>query len=218
LVRANPTFFPQTEAQGHARAEYVFELIKRHMGMAKWPCELKAYERREPNVRVAEHAFVRSPSEPSGYFTLKDGVATITYASDLVTDPRSLISTLAHELAHYLLASIREPSPGGADAHELDTELAVAYVGFGLFAANQAFSFGQHQDPFGQGWSSRRMGYLSERTWAFALALFGVCAGIAIPDEALKPNIAELVRKAAKYLEKRSELTSRFLVVSNRTT
>jgi len=61
LVRANSTFFPQTQAEGHARAEYGFELIERHMGMADWRCELQAYERLEPNVRVAEHAFVRSP-------------------------------------------------------------------------------------------------------------------------------------------------------------
>lgn len=52
LVRANSKFFPPTEAKGHARAEYVFELIKRQMGMADWPCELRAYERREANLRT----------------------------------------------------------------------------------------------------------------------------------------------------------------------
>ncbi len=79
-------------------------------------------------------------------------------------------STLAHELSHYLLATVHAPIPGGNDLNELATEFTVAYCGFGVFGANAAFTFEQHQDNFGQGWSSSRSGYFSERTWAFTIA------------------------------------------------
>ena len=61
--------------------------------------------------------------------------------------------------------------PGGREAHELTTELCVAYSGFAVFGANAAFQFEPvSRTPAVRAGSSQRHGYFSERTWAFALA------------------------------------------------
>jgi hypothetical protein len=203
LVLATREFFPPTHAEGHERALYVLERVKLWMGMQDWEAELHAEKRGEDLQRIGTFARLQYRRRaPDGTFRIEDGQAIVTYAADLVAQPRRLIITLSHELAHYLLASIREPIPGGDELHELATELAVAYCGFGLFGANDAFNFEQHQDVFGQGWRAGRRGYLSESTWAFAIALFATLKEIEIPKGELKAGVADLTRKATRYLKR----------------
>jgi hypothetical protein len=206
LVTASRECFPPTDTEGHARALYVFEQVKQLMGMQNRPCTLRAFERSPDNHRVGLYAQVQRGGTANGTFQIRDGEVIIRYASDLVTQPRQLIATFAHELSHYLLATIMKPIPGGNDLHELTTELTVAYTGFGIFGANAAFRFEQHQDSFGQGWSASRSGYFSEPTWAFALAMFAHLRQVELPRDQLKPSIGDLTRKAGRYLEKRPAL------------
>jgi hypothetical protein len=207
LITPSRDFFPPSEATGHDRAIHVFSCVRYIMGMADWHCELEAYERPQANAQVGEFWLLRTPNAPNGTFQVKDNTVRISYAADLVDNPAALVATFAHELCHYLLATVPEPSPGGPDTHELDTDLAVAYVGFGVFAANNAFSFSQHGDSFSQGWRSQRNGYLSERSWAFALALFLRLKGEpAAADKWLKPGLAAEVAKADRYLAKHPAL------------
>lgn len=201
LVTPSPAFFPASEASGDARGAHVFACVKRLMGMEGWDCRLEPYDRRDANARVGEYWFVHSRAAPNGTFSARDGAVRIAYARDLLKDPASLVGTFAHELCHYLIAVVGEPLPDGDDTMELATDLAVAFSGFGIFGANRAFSFEGHQDAFGHGWRSQRNGYLSERTWAFAIALF--LSLRAEPDAAqswLKPSIASDVAKACRYL------------------
>jgi hypothetical protein len=199
LAQASADFFPPTDTAGAARGEYLFERVKVLMGMSDWDCELQAIERRT-ETRVGEFWHLRSGGAAAGTFQIADNRVVISYAADLAQQPRALIAVLAHELSHYRLATVVEPPPGEALAHELLTDLTVAYAGFGVFAANAAFAFQQ-------GWSPQRQGYLSKRTWAFAIALF-----LTLKDEpgaarkGLKPNIADMSAKAEKYLARRQEL------------
>ena len=78
----------------------------------------------------------------------------------------------------------------------------MAFTGFGIFAANTAFAFAQHGDGFSQGWRSQRNGYLSDRAWAFALALFGTLKGEPAPEKWLKDGLPPMIRAAEKYLAK----------------
>ena len=202
LATPSRDFFPPSEAVGDARGEHIFACVKRAMGMETWPCVLEPYDRREANARVGEFWILRGGSAPNGTFRYDEtGAVLISYARDLLADPASLVGTFAHELCHFRLSRIEEPSPGGALTDELDTDLAVAFKGFGVFGANRAFAFQQHGDAFSQGWRSQRNGYLSERSWAFAIALFLTLKGE--PEAArpwLKPSIAVEVAKAEKYL------------------
>lgn len=201
-------FFPPTEATGHARAEHIFDCVRTIMGMPStdWPCTLVQQPRRTTGDRVAEFVRIGGGEAPNGTFRVDaDGAILITYAPDLIDDPMGLVATLAHELAHYLLAA--EADLVEDETHELMTDLTVAYVGLGVFGANTAFSFEQHGDAFGQGWRSRSSGYLSPRSWAFALAVFGELRGDDGGMETyLKPEIDGLRRQAVKYLRKRPAL------------
>ena len=204
LVLANKEFFPPTDTEGAERGRYVFDLVRRWMGVGDWACALESYERRPANADLGGLAMLKGPSDPSGTFRIVDGRPVVSYALDLVAQPRMLIATLAHELSHYMLAHAwtKGPNPGGADVHELATELCVAYSGFAVFGANAAFEFGQFQGAGVQGWSSQRSGYFSERSWAFALAVFLALKGEEAPSGALKASVADLTDKAARYLKR----------------
>lgn len=205
LVTATRQYFPPSEASGHARAEHIFICTQKLAGMAEWPCELVAQAAR-PNQRVAELGYVKidSGSLPAGTFSRAGNKALITYDPDSVDKPAVLVATLAHELAHYLLHSVRDLPPGGDVMEEFATDLTTVYLGFGLFGANQAFNFSQFRDVYSQGWSTSGLGYLGERDWAFALAVYCALRGddVAVLKEWMKPYLFTDVRKAARYLRK----------------
>jgi hypothetical protein len=202
MVRPTREFFPPTDTKGHARALYLFDQVKLWAGLKSWPCELEAFDR-PTGVRVAETFAIRHGKSAHGTFRTTDNRAIVSYASDLVDHPMRLIATLAHELSHYrLLVVARTDPPGGRELEELATELAVVFAGFGVFGANTAFEFTQHRDAFSQGWSARTSGYLSERSWAFAIALFCALTGAPLPLDHLKKGLGDLTRAAARYLSK----------------
>lgn len=206
LVLANRDFFPPTTTEGHERALYLFERVKRLMGLEAWPCVLEPVDRPEDGRLVAQVGMIARGGGANATFRRTAEGALIRYAADLVAQPRLLIPTLAHELAHYRLSAVDADRPGGDGLEELLTELTVAYRGFGVFAANVAFDFDQHRDAFSQGWRSSRNGYLSERTWAFAVALFCALKGVEPPAGQLKPSVADLTKKAAHYLKRNADL------------
>lgn len=206
VVLPTRDFFPPTETIGHERAQYLFQTVRDLMGMGDWACDLEAQPMRDTGRQVSEFVFIQGGDDPNGTFRIEpSGRVVITYAPDLLDDPQSLIASFAHELAHYLLSPHADLAED--ETHELMTDLTVAYTGFGVFGANSAFRFEQHGDAFGQGWRSRSAGYLSPRSWAFALAVFGELRG---SDGGmgghLGSNIEAERRKAAAYLRKRPEL------------
>ena len=204
LVLPSRDFFPPSEAVDEARAEHVFDCVRRQMGMEHWLCRLEAQGRATGDGRVGEFWSLNTPRSANGTFQVVNGEARICYARDLIADPARLVATLAHELCHFYLHTIEEPPPGGEPGHELATELAVAYRGFAVFSANTAFSFEQHGDTFSQGWRSQRNGYFSPRSWAFALAVFLELkrSPADAADKWLKPEIREMVVAARRYLTK----------------
>jgi hypothetical protein len=156
LVLANKDFFPPTDMQGAERGRYVFDLVRRWTGLHESACALESYERPVTTASLGGLAMLKGASAPSGTFRVEDGQPIVSYALDLVEQPRVLIPTLAHELSHYMIARawLEGAAPGGREAHELATELCVAYCGFAVFGANSAFEFGQFQGGGVQGWSS----------------------------------------------------------------
>lgn len=211
LVTPTAEFFPPCEATGHDRAMFVFDLIKRHAKMDGWACRL-APQREAPEMRVAEHVVIRpvegSDTDPAGTFGPNGCEILITYAPKLLKQPIALVATLIHELAHYRLASIPGPAPGGKSMDEFATDLATVYLGFGLFGADSAFQFRQHADFMTQGWSTSGLGYLRERDWVFGLAVFLSLTGrpLAAVKPFMKPHLFSDLRRAARYLGRHPEL------------
>lgn len=208
LVLPTREFFPPTEATGHARAEYLFALVKQLAGMDEWRCRLVAQPRR-PDLRVgAVTAMQAVAGAPAGTFGADGNQVVITYDPAGIDRPMALIATLIHELAHYWLATLPDLPPGGEENVEFATDLATVYLGFGVFGANSAFNFQQHQDVLSQGWSWSRQGYLTEREWALALAVFLRLGEH--PREAamphLKSSLADDLTAALRYLDRNSRL------------
>jgi hypothetical protein len=208
IVTPSREFFPPTSAKGHARAEHVFACVRQHARLEDWHCKLAAQPER-PKTRVGEYLVVKHDTNesPLGTFGVDGNEVLITYDPASVDNTFTLVATLAHELAHYLLGSVREEPPGGEDLHEFATDLMTIYLGFGIFGANSAFNFRQHGDFMSQGWQSAGQGYLGEREWAFGLAMFLELRNDPSDTlrEFLKPHIMADVQKARRYLRDRPE-------------
>jgi hypothetical protein len=203
LVTPNAEFFPATKSSGHARALTIFTHVKEHARLHDWECELIEQPSR-PDLRVGPVTTqVFEQHDPAGTFSVEGNKVVITYEPTQLGDPMALIATFIHELGHYVLGMIPELPPGGHDMHELATDLVTVYLGFGLFGATCAFNFSGHRD----GWQTSRLGYLYERMWCYALAIF-----FRLRDEDierakpfLKEHLFSDLRKAAGYLRKHPE-------------
>lgn len=172
LVLPTQAFFPPTEKDGHERALHIFSCVKQLAGMSEWECELVPQPHR-PELRVSDVVALKPiKSGPAGSIRMSGSGVSISYDPSDVKEPVALIATFAHELAHYRLGALAHYVPGGQDLHEFATDLLTVYMGFGYFGLSSAFNFRQHQDAMSQGWQWTRRGYLSEREWAFAVAIF----------------------------------------------
>ncbi len=209
LVLPTPEFFPLSGARGEAGVRELFDHVRAAAGMSDWPCELRAGKRDIPteagNAHLLRH---EGAPAPCGTFRVAEGVGgrhgVITYNPGMEHDQGGLVATFAHELGHYLMATAAGTPPGGWDLHELHTDLAAVYLGFGIFLANSARNFSQYQSAGEIGWSSRTQGYLSEGALVTATAIFQRLAGrdpmAAAPH--LKDYLRKDLRNAARALAK----------------
>jgi hypothetical protein len=198
LVLPTPEYFPSAQDRRRVPARLLFDDVRGAAGMEQWPCELHEGESgRESDAGNAHLIRHEGPPAPCGTFSIEEGeggrVAVITFDPALENDQQALVATFAHELGHYLMATARGTPPGGWELHELHTDLAAVYLGFGIFMANSAWSFGQFQSGGMQGWASRTQGYLSEAALVTALAVYLRLTG-GDPAEAT-PHIEDYLRK-----------------------
>lgn len=205
LVLPTPAFFPSVGRDGRARAADLFEDVRRHAGMADWPCELRIGARdRETDAGNRHLLRHEGPHAPCGTFRIADGPAgrhaVIDYNPAMEAEPAALVATFAHELGHYLMATASGDPPGGWDLHELHTDLAAVALGFGIFLANSARSFAQFQDAGWHGWQSRTQGYLGEGALVTATVIAQRLAG-RDPAEAA-PHLKDYLRRDLKSAER----------------
>jgi hypothetical protein len=203
LVLPRPGFFPTDGQEGHAKAVRILERIKHYCGMDDWPVQLVPDDNptadRSPTLSLAAPVHGK---HAQGTFSVGDDGVQISYVPALLAHPEGLIATLAHELAHYLLATAPTSPPCEDDEHEFLTDLTAAYLGFGVFMANSVLEFEAIQDGPMQGWRVGRSGYLPEQDLVFATALF-----IAVKEldptpayQCLKPHLAKLLKRALRDL------------------
>ena len=194
LVLPTDEFFPAAVDSPRACAEATFERVKRYVGLENWAVTLEA-QPEGVDPRVSPSLFVQGvEAEPGGAFSIGEGHgATITYDPAIVADPVAMVAVFAHELSHYLTHAAPEPPPGGWENWEFATDACATFLGFGTFQANAAFGTRQSADGF----SARRLGYLTQAEHGYALALFLRLRGIA-PGEAA----AHCCRNVRGYLKR----------------
>jgi hypothetical protein len=168
LVTPTDDFFPTTDLTGEKRAGYIFDRVKRFMGLSGSQIELIVQPEPPP--------FLATPDSPSeaGTFLMDDGKATISFAPELIDEPLKLVATFAHELCHFQMSTVSEPPPDDSEMREYATDLMTVYFGFGIFGADCAFNFwqGPGGGRTGGPWGCSTLGYLRESDWVFALAVF----------------------------------------------
>jgi hypothetical protein len=206
LVLPTSDFFPAPSG-GTSRIQALFDNVRNAAGMADWPCELRAgRESRPAQVGFALLLRHEGAQAPCGTFEVEapDGVrkVVITYNPSLAADTDAMIATFGHELGHYLMSKAKSDPPGGWELHELHTDLAGVWLGFGIFLANAARNFSQFQSGGEMGWSSRSQGYLSEGALVTALAIFQRLRGDdpLAPARWLKDYLRTDLKNAAKAL------------------
>jgi hypothetical protein len=128
--------------------------------------------------------------------------SSISVHENKLKDPTALVAVLAHELGHIILLR-----PGLVQRDEPDMEplndLLTVFLGLGIFTANSAFRFEQFSNDRTQGWSTQRLGYLSEELFGFALARFAYERQEARPawPSFLRPNIASYQKRSLAWLQ-----------------
>jgi hypothetical protein len=205
LVLPTPEHFPLSGARDETLVREIFDLVRAKAGMADWPCELRAGASDRPieagNAHLLRH---EGAPAPCGTFRIAEGLggrhAIISYNPAMARDQAALVATFAHEFGHYLMATAAGDPPGGWDLHELHTDLAAVYLGFGVFLANSARHFRQFQSAGEMGWSARSQGYLSEGALVTATAIFQRLAGRA--PMAAAPFLKDYLRTDLKRAER----------------
>src|SRR6202000_3046136 len=60
---ASKDFFPPTDTEGAERGRYIFDQVRRWMGVGEWACALESYERAPGNAHPGGLASGKGPSE-----------------------------------------------------------------------------------------------------------------------------------------------------------
>lgn len=215
LATPDGACFPDSKQTGDARAAELLAQIMTIADIADWPVRL-VLDDGEPELRAVSqmHALTPETGWAMGTFQMvEDGaggwLAEIVASRQQIGNEAALVATLAHEVAHYLLSSTERPVPGGEDCHELLTDLAAVFFGFGIFLGNAArFSHhtqGELGTQYGGWFVAGSQGYLCERALMTALAISETLAGrdpmAAAPY--LKPHLAHDLTQATRYIVKR---------------
>lgn len=212
-VRATTLVLPGDEGlvldakTGEGRAKQAYFYTARHAGLAEWPVKLTCDGDDGPRD-LGDGVIIPSSNTAAGSFAVSArGEVEIRFSRDLIDQPGRLIATFAHELAHLLLHARHVEEGVRGEEAELVTDLAAAYLGFGVHLANAAFELEQFQDGLMGGWSSRRQGYLTENTLVYATALFCAIKDDGFDDarDALKPRLKLVFDRALKQIGRRGD-------------
>ncbi len=181
-------FFRAPGGRDHRAAVGVLDDIKRHLGF-DLPIDLIPLDRPAAEYR---HSY-QSLGEVGGTFQETDQGRVIQYDAETLSRPILFIATMAHEVMHARLSGLIDQVPGGANAHELATDLGCIIAGYGVFQLQAADDLG---------WS----GYMSQESRACALAVFLDQRGMAAEAVSahLSPRCQRYLRRAFKDLARRS--------------
>jgi hypothetical protein len=186
LITPTRAYFAAPKGENAATAQAVFDDLRRLLHIPPALPIALLPQGSLPDQAAMDHSKI---TVVSGTYTDDPDHPVITYDPRLLRRPISFISTMAHELMHLILSPHVDAMPGGAETHELATDLHAILFGFGIF---------QMEDAEQMGWA----GYLSQDSRAFALALFLAMRGqeveAALPH--LSPRPAAKLKAAARFL------------------
>jgi hypothetical protein len=204
VVLPTPEFFPDTYRALEVDVERLLKRLCNYMGVSRDRLELELFSDKSKDLRSHLPLFESSGRGVAGQFTnASAGPIRIRISTDHLSDPTSLVATIAHELGHVLLLADGRISKDQKD-HEHLTDLLTVWCGLGVFTANSAFKFNQWSGGLKQGWESRRLGYLTEQMFGYALAWFAFARGEGKPpwSKYLQGNSGHYFKSSTRFLKK----------------
>jgi HEAT repeat protein len=126
---------------------------------------------------------------------------------DRLQDPMALVSTIAHELAHYLLLGQGKISRVAIDQEKV-TDLLPVFLGLGIFCANSAIWDQTINDGLRSTWSIWTRGYLREREYGYALAVFAWLRDQHDPAwlRHVRSNVRSVFRESIRYFQETNDI------------
>jgi HEAT repeat protein len=191
VVLPTPEFFPGPYQGTEDDVRRLFRRACRYLGIDPNRLDVGLFEPPHPAAPEAVGLYVPGKREK------------ILLADTQVGDPVSAVATLAHELAHVLLLGDKRISPDEED-HEQVTDLLTVFLGFGVFGSNSVMRESYESTARWHWWSISKQGYLSERMYGYACALFAWAREESAPAWAghLRPNVRAVFKQSLAYLDK----------------
>ena len=198
--------FPKSGLSGHEHVAFVFSQLCQLLKLDTGAFELRR-QGEAIDAHVGHLAVVKNlPGQAAGTYRAANNRQIISYDPKIARDLEALIAVLTHELCHSVLHSIPTRPADWNSNEEFVTDLATVFFGFGVFGGNQSFQFSQFRDVGSgtQGWSTRRLGYLTQNEWGFDLAIRAL-----LTNEDVSPirkqataGLYASFQKNCRYLEK----------------
>lgn len=166
-VRPSKEFYDRDFDGTEKDAEFILERTMELMHIREVDIRLDYFS--NSPIEMADGTILSTPADLSGrwdgasgmYKQSKKGVI-ISIETGQLKNPSSLIATIAHELAHFILLGEKRIE----ENDEILTDLTAIVYGFGIFIGNARFQFSAE----GFGWQTSSQGYLPEQIIAYAMA------------------------------------------------
>jgi hypothetical protein len=194
MIEPTEEFFPDTYDRTPEGAQRLFDRLLDYMQID------------QARVRLVVPADW-TDQDPLGRYNQGDP-ATIDLNPLQLSDPESVVGTLAHELAHEILIGGGLVEDNNEDLERM-TDLLPIFLGLGIFGANSALREQSFREGRTSWWSIQKRGYLPMRMHAYGLALFAWARQEALPGWSahLRLDIREAMLSGLKFLEKTSDTT-----------
>jgi hypothetical protein len=202
VILPSVEFFPDPY---HGTEQDVRRLLPRvceYMGVDLGRVCLGFYSEQEPDLGEQ----FRPEGSSRGTVGLYSGGSDtrILIETSRLSDPLSVVATLAHELGHVHLLGDGRISRDTED-HEPLTDLLTVFMGMGLFTANAVLRESREAELRSTRWQLRRQGYLSMPMYGYALSLFAWLRGESRPAWAryLRPDVRVPFQQGLRFLSRR---------------
>jgi len=193
------TDFPIRYDGNESTAWDTLHILTGQMGVSSKDITLDIYEGERTGIGGNQTIYLGNyknvnPTEMDISQKQEDGKYHIGIEKKFLTDPEGLVAWLAHDLARIRLTEHPQP-----EESKMLADLATVVFGIGVFNANASYREKQTLDS----WGYQRVGYLKQREWGYALALFAQLREEKDPAWAkhLTPNIRSDFSKSQAYLE-----------------
>jgi hypothetical protein len=192
VIEPTDEFFPEAYQAQDDDAQRVFRQVCQWMRIDPYRVRCELYDR----IPCDE------PRDPLGLY-IQGNPARILIGRSQLTDPESLVGTIAHELAHEILLGGGHLQDNNEDLERL-TDVTTVFCGLGIFCANSALRETTVREGRFSWWSLQKQGYLPLRMFGYGMSLFAWARGEQNPPwlRYLRLDARENMARGLQYLWK----------------